>query len=455
MQNSDASGKRNMDSNNVKSRSPSSEDMYSAKSVPSKKNKNSKIDSEGINTHAHEPIRQLESGIFSETTIVIENPIQSKTIFLRMVEEAQEEIAIIFPSLNSVKRKSRIGLFNLLKLKNQDLRLRILSTNVDIVKEILLLEYSKEKGNMIDNVAIREIARQQNIRSTILMIDKKQLLSLEIKDNTKETFEEATGLATYSTSPPTLLSYLSIFEILWTQSEMVNNLRIANDKLTQSEEMEREFINTAAHELRTPTQAIMGYVELDREILEDLLKNNKITVDDELNNIIQHLKGHFDAISRNSSRLSELINNLLDVARIEYNRKNGLLLHKIKLDLINEITDLIKTQLDQKIKAKNIKINLINKSMQEEISVYADRSRLNQIINNLIGNAIKFSNQNGVIDVIVEDNTSKLSKVGMGIRENNLESHDTNIQIIRDKEITKEIFISIIFNNDIYNTILI
>jgi len=283
LQNSDASGKRNMDSNNVKSRSPSSEDMYSAKSVPSKKNKNSKIDSEGINTHAHEPIRQLESGIFSETTIVIENPIQSKTIFLRMVEEAQEEIAIIFPSLNSVKRKSRIGLFNLLKLKNQDLRLRILSTNVDIVKEILLLEYSKEKGNMIDNVAIREIARQQNIRSTILMIDKKQLLSLEIKDNTKETFEEATGLATYSTSPPTLLSYLSIFEILWTQSEMVNNLRIANDKLTQSEEMEREFINTAAHELRTPTQAIMGYVELDREILEDLLKNNKITVDDELN----------------------------------------------------------------------------------------------------------------------------------------------------------------------------
>jgi len=101
----------------------------------------------------------------------------------------------------------------------------------------------------------------------------------------------------------------------------------------------------------------MGYVELDREILEDLLKNNKITVDDELNNIIQHLKGHFDAISRNSSRLSELINNLLDVARIEYNRKNGLLLHKIKLDLINEITDLIKTQLDQKIKAKNIKTN--------------------------------------------------------------------------------------------------
>ncbi|CAN5829336.1 hypothetical protein BH23THE1_BH23THE1_31270 [soil metagenome] len=76
---------------------------------------------------------------------------------------------------------------------------------------------------------------------------------------------------------------------------MFDNLRIAHDKLAQSEEMEREFINTAAHELRTPTQAIMGYVEIDEEILEDLLKNNKITAEDELNNIIQHLKGHFDA----------------------------------------------------------------------------------------------------------------------------------------------------------------
>jgi signal transduction histidine kinase len=444
LQNSDARGDRNSDSSNVRSQSPSSEDLSSAKSIPSKKNKNSKIDSKGIDAYTYERIRQLESGISSETTIVIENPFQSKSIFLRMVEEAQEEITIIFSTPNSVKRKSKIGLFNLLKLKNQeDLRLRILSPNVDIVKEILLLEYSKEKDNMIDNVTIREIAMQQNIRSTILIIDKKQLLTLEIKDNTKETFEEATGLATYSTSPPTVLSYLSIFEILWTQTEMFDNLRIAHNKLAQSEEMEREFINTAAHELRTPTQAIMGYVELDEEILEDLLKNNKITAEDELNNIIQHLKIHFDAISRNSSRLNELINNLLDVARIESNRKDGLLLHKIKLDLVKEIIDLIKTQLDQKIKAKNIKINLINKSMQEEISVYADRLRLNQIIDNLIGNAIKFSNQNGVIDVIVEENTSKLSKVGMGIRENNIESHDMNIQEIRDKKITKEIFISI------------
>ncbi|CAN5829273.1 hypothetical protein BH23THE1_BH23THE1_31260 [soil metagenome] len=208
MQNSDARGDRNSDSNNMRSQSPSSEDLSSAKSIPSK-NKNSRIDSEGRDAHTHERIRQLESGISSETTIVIENPFQSINIFLRMVEEAQEEITIIFPTLNSVKRKSKIGLFNLLKLKNQqNFRIRILSPMIDIVKEILLLEYSKERDNRIDNVVIREIARQQNIRSTILMIDKKQLLTLEIKDNTKETFEEATGLATYSTSPPTLSSYL-------------------------------------------------------------------------------------------------------------------------------------------------------------------------------------------------------------------------------------------------------
>ena len=111
---------------------------------------------------AQKRMAQIEAGIASENTRVIENTIESKNLFLEILENAQEEILLIFPSLRSLKRISEIGLFSMLKLKDADrFRIRILSPDADTVKEVLLLEYSKDNGNKINNVAIREIAKQQ------------------------------------------------------------------------------------------------------------------------------------------------------------------------------------------------------------------------------------------------------------------------------------------------------
>ncbi len=398
---------------------------------------------EGIG--AQERIRQIETGIAAETTKVIENPIQSKNLFLQILEEAQEEIMVIFPSVNSVKRQSKIGLFNLLKLKNQqNFRIRILSPRIDTIMEILLLEYSKERDNRIDNIAVREIPTLQEIRSTILMVDKKQLLAMEIKDDNKETFEEGIGLVTYSTSHPTVLSYITIFETLWIQTEMFENVRISNEKLVESEELEREFINTAAHELRTPTQAIMGYTELDAEIINDILKTVELFKDEKLKRNVIQLHKHIGAVSRNSERLNELINNLLDVARIESNRLNSLQLRKEKLDLIKEINDLLKTELGQKIIDQNIKINVINDDINEHCLVYADRLRINQIFNNLIGNAIKFSHQNGKIDIIIKENASNIKELDSGKKETIVDSlQSKNMEKIKGNKPRGQILVGI------------
>jgi signal transduction histidine kinase len=88
-----------------------------------------------------------------------------------------------------------------------------------------------------------------------MVIDRNISLVMEKVDDTKEEFIEAVGLSTYSTSTPTVASYVSIFENFWSQLKLYEKLR-ANEK------MEREFINLAAHELRTPAQAILGYTEL-------------------------------------------------------------------------------------------------------------------------------------------------------------------------------------------------
>jgi signal transduction histidine kinase len=72
------------------------------------------------------------------------------------------------------------------------------------------------------------------------------------------------------------------------------------------------------------------------------------------------------------------------------------------------------TEFEQKIKDKNIKINFMNECINEQCLIYADKSRLNQIINNLISNAIKFTNQNGTINIMIKENASNLSKLGVG-----------------------------------------
>lgn len=353
---------------------------------------------------AKQRVDQIVMGVEDEYTKVFENQLQIKNIFLEVLENAQEEILIIFPSLNSVKRQAEIGLFNLFKLKNQpNFQIRILCPFVDVLKEILLLEYSKEKVNSIANIAIREIVRQQSISSIVLITDRKNLITIEVKDDTKEKFEGAIGFTTFSTSKPTVNSYLSIFETLWAQTEISDSLRIANEKLVESEEMEREFINTAAHELRTPTQAIMGYAELDAEVFGDLLENPKIKSDNQLNRTITHLQKHFEIISRNSARLDDLISKLLDVSRIESNLYNSLSLHKEGLDLVKEIKESINIELNQKIRDKNINIILISDGIDGQMIVNADKSRLHQIVINIVGNAIKFSNRNDKIDITIRE----------------------------------------------------
>ncbi len=397
-----------------------------------------------IGIDAQERIRQIETGTSLETTKVIEDPVKTKQYFIDLVQNAKEEIMILFPSLNAVKREVIMGIIDLLKKKSaENIGIRILSPVNEHIKELLFPKDVVGKYKVIKNIIGRGIQKQDNLISTIVIVDRKYVLAIELKDDFKELFEEAIGVSTYSTSKPTVLSYVSIFESLWAQTIIADNLKTANEKLIKTEQIEREFINTAAHELRTPTQAIMGYTELDQNVFEDLLKNIRITTDDELIRIINHLKIHFDAISRNSTRLNELINNLLDVARIESNSINSLQIRKEKLDLVKEINDSIKTELEQKIKNKNIEIDVINDCIDEQCWIYADRLRLNQIINNLMGNAIKFTNQNGKIHIIIE-NISNLDKRVTGERKNDIDSSKSCIEEKReDNKAKDEIFVSI------------
>ncbi len=82
---------------------------------------------------------------------------------------------------------------------------------------------------------------------------------MELRDDTKETFHEAVGLSTYSNSKAGVLSYISIFENLWEQTELFQQLK-------KSEILQKDFIHIAAHELRNPIQPILAISEMLKSI---------------------------------------------------------------------------------------------------------------------------------------------------------------------------------------------
>ncbi len=380
----------------------------------------------------------------TQSTLVIEDPSEAERIFSNLVNNAKEEILIMFPSVGALTRQGLfIELLN--RQRNEHIGIRIMSPLNRDIQNFLSLSKKQENNKQYRNIVVREIAKSQRIKSTILIVDKTFLLTVELNDDSKQTFREASGLSTYSTSKPTVLSYISIFDSLWDQAELYHNLRTANEKLVESEQIEREFINTAAHELRTPTQAITGYTEMDDELFDHLLKYGNELQEQELERIHKKLFDHHESISRNAIRLGNLISNLLDVARIDSNQKNMIMLQKEIVDLVKEINDLVNFHLDQKIKNKNIKVNFINDTLLEDhYWVHTDRSRLNQILNNLIDNAIKFSNNSGSLDILIYENIAIPENKKMIQNKNKSKFHLGNMKPAKSNEYEAEqIYIAI------------
>ena len=95
-------------------------------------------------------------------------------------------------------------------------------------------------------------------KATILVIDKSTSLVTELEDDNEESFEGATGFSTHSTDVSRIFPYISIFENLWTQAGLYQQIKKVNEKLIMKDKKYREFISVAAHELRVPIQPILG-----------------------------------------------------------------------------------------------------------------------------------------------------------------------------------------------------
>jgi two-component system sensor histidine kinase VicK len=344
---------------------------------------------------AGDRIREIEEGIDLAKTEVIQSPQKIMDTFLDMIKLAKHEILLILPTINAFLREERIGTFELLKssILERNVIVRIITPINDQI-EALLRNVSitlakalppelrgkdkKHQGGLQVQRSAIQFKEAAVTTVTILVIDRKVSLAIEKSDDTKPDFMEAVGLATYSNSEPTVVSYVSIFEALWKQAELVNQLEV-HDKL------QREFINIASHEMKTPTQAILGYSEL----LETDPKNNA--------EIIASLK-------RNANRLQRLTNDILEVSRIE---SQTLRLNKEKVNINEKIREIIDDVRNQIQNPNDLQINFLE--AKHPVHLEADKTRLYQVIANLLTNAIKFTNEGTItVSADVNDNNNEL-----------------------------------------------
>lgn len=173
------------------------------------------------------------------------------------------------------------------------------------------------------------------------------------------------------------------------------SLAAANEQLKIHDKMQQEFINIASHEMKTPTQAILGYSKLIKRHPE---KRDAM----------------MEAISRNATRLQRLTSDILDVTRIE---TQSLKLNKERVNL-NELISNVIEDYENEIEKSNKNIKLLHEPGDQIIEVEADKNRLTQVISNLLSNALKFTKE-GTIRVTEEIKDSKavvsVKDTGQGI----------------------------------------
>jgi two-component system sensor histidine kinase VicK len=321
---------------------------------------------------AKQRIKEIEQGIKPEVIETIREPPLTQARTIEMIKSANEEVLIIFSTSNAFRRQEKAGALDLLikTAKSKDLKVRILSPFDDYVRNTI----DKIKREDKIRIEIRNIEEPLQTKISVMIVDRSLLLSVELKSDWKDTTLEAIGLATYSNSKATVLSYASIFESLWNQTELYEETRQLYQQLKSTDKMKQEFIDIAAHELRTPIQPILGLAQILKDQISDSAQTKFL-----------------DVILRNAKRLARLQEDMLDVTRIEGSRMK---IYKESFnvnELIFRVLEDFRTQLKEEARIK------LNYRSDGDVWVVADKNRIIQVISNLLDNAIKITESGTIL----------------------------------------------------------
>ena len=191
----------------------------------------------------------------------------------------------------------------------------------------------------------------------------------EIYRNKSFTTEDATCFQTLVQQVTLPLQSASLYQ----------ELKITNRKLQKLERLKSEFISIVSHELRTPLTAIKNAM--------DIILSGKA------GEMTENIEKFVSMGKRNATRLSGIINDLLDISKIEAGKMD----FKFELINIEPVIEYVKNNLTEVAREKDLTIKYL--PSEKPVQIYADSNRLEQVLTNLVSNAIKFSPEAGEIEV--------------------------------------------------------
>jgi two-component system, OmpR family, sensor histidine kinase VicK len=334
---------------------------------------------------AEQMVEAIQEGIEPEFYDVISDYERAQEKYIDLAKSIDKEGLLLFANSKAMIRANKIGVIDYL--------IEASAKKGALVRIVCpLAEENSEIVEMISkrapDIRILNYDNNTSSHSGLFIADRAKLMRFELKEPKAEQFSEAIGFVIFSNNKVSVESSKSFFELIWNERIQQEKLK-EYEKLKEADKMKTEFINVAAHELRSPIQPVLGFSEF-------LLKKE--------GNIEQY-RDLLNAINRNAKRLQRLTENILDVTKIE---SHTLDLHKEKVNINEEIRKVIHDVNCQIHNSDKLKIVFL----EPENSVYveADKIRLYQTIANLLINAIKFTKEGNItVSAGVKDNNNEIT----------------------------------------------
>jgi two-component system, OmpR family, sensor histidine kinase VicK len=309
---------------------------------------------------AEQRIRDIEEEREPDFYEVITDNEKASQILIDLAKAVKKEALFLLPNDKDMLRLDRMGLIEYaIKASQNEATVKIIcpmsEANAKVMKRI------SERAPQI------QVLNGNISPYGMYIVDNERFLRAELRQPEAKKFSEAIGLVVYSNRRITVDSFKSIFELLWKEHESVEEVKRAY-------RMQKEFINIASHEMKTPTQAILGYTGLLRQHPE---KRDQM----------------IQGISRNALRLQRLTNDILDVTRIESQTLN---LNKEQFNLKYLITSIVedyRRQIQENKSNVRLLYDIKRHKKKTSLTIEADRGRITQVLSNLLNNAIKFASE--------------------------------------------------------------
>jgi two-component system, OmpR family, sensor histidine kinase VicK len=313
---------------------------------------------------AEQKIKEIEEGIEPEYFEVFTDRDRERVsqILLNLAKSVKKEALILLPNAKAMIRVDRLGgIDHIINASQRGATVKIICP--------LSEENSRIIRKIDEQAPAVKVLNGNNSPYGMYIMDGEKFLRAEVKEPDAETFSGAIGFSVYSNSKLSVDSFRSVFELLWNEHTL-------NEELKRADKMQKQFINVAAHELRTPVQPILGVLGLLRSRTTEITK--------------QELDESLDLMMRNALRLKRLAEDILDVTKIE---SQSLVVHKELLNLNEVISGAVQDIIKNQFGSRGGQI--LYDSIEDTILVEADRFRLNQVVSNLLSNAVKFTKRNG------------------------------------------------------------